>query len=95
MKVFGKGSRTNLKGVGWGGGWRLCVLSAVATPMHPIWRNTPLIWMSHSLPYFLVLHFCFTLFVFLFLKVADSIAHALRKWSGSEINIHIAWYELC
>jgi hypothetical protein len=44
--------------------------------------GSPLIWMSHSLPYFLVLHFCFTLFLLLFFKVADSITHALKEWSG-------------
>jgi hypothetical protein len=43
MKVFGKGSRTNLKERRRRRrrrGWRFRVPSAVATPTHPIWRST-------------------------------------------------------
>lgn len=62
-------------GGGWGGG-------GGGSPFSQLWQLpriqygvtfSPLIWMPYSLSQFWGLHFCFSLFVFLFFNVTDSL----------------------
>jgi hypothetical protein len=75
MEVFGQGSRTDLKKRR-----KFCVLSAVASPTHPIWRNRLTINMDVAFsPVLLSPSFLLHTLSTLFFKGADSFTHALKE----------------